>query len=209
MVAFMEFFFLHLFYVFDLVVVTLSLGLELGFSQAVNQEIAAVIIFLRMWRLVRAGHGVLTLEGERMSELRNKIRKNAVKFAKLTCDVKEYEFEMLCLEELLDLNGIRHPNFSAHSRKYHRSGDVPRYDGGEALEEEEREMLRDWLALAAEQNQRRVDLLRLTSRAAGGTGGGKKKEKGETRASSHALESEAELGDSYEEFLNWKKYAKK
>ncbi len=205
MVAFMEYFFRHLFYVFDVAIVALSLGLELGFSHAVNQEVAAVIIFLRMWRLVRAGHGVLTVEGERVSELRNKVRKNAVKFAQLRSDIKEYEFELLCLEELLNLNGIRHPNFSRHSRKYHQMKDVPHYDSGEAMEPEEREMLSDWLDEAAALDQRRVnaDFLHVTSSNAGG--------RKVAPRPVEELEAATLLGDgpgasdgSYEDFLTWK-----
>ncbi len=107
---------------------------------------------------------MLTLEGERVQELRRKVRKNAIKFTKLQSDVKEYEFELLCLEKLLDMNRIQHPNFSRHSEKYHHQESVPHYEGGEALEEDEQLMLKEWLEEAAAANQKRVDqhFLRLT-----------------------------------------------
>ena len=54
-------------FLFERAPVGLTLGLELGLKGNVNQEIAAVIIFLRLWRLVRAGHGVFTLEGEQIA----------------------------------------------------------------------------------------------------------------------------------------------
>jgi hypothetical protein len=194
MLAFMEYFFLHLFYVLDLAIVGLSLGLELGFSTAVNQEIAAVIIFLRMWRLVRAGHGVLTLEGERVNELRLKVRKNAVKFTQLQSDIKEYEFELLALEELLNRNGVRHPNFTRLSRKYHQAADVPHYEGGEALQQEERQMLSDWLDEAATLNQHRVnDQLAVSL-----------KDAGQSQLAAKEKDDCGVESGSYDDYLRWK-----
>ena len=54
-ICFGYFFFLHLLYIIDFFIVGLSLGLELGLSSQYLQDAIAVIIFLRLWRMIRAG----------------------------------------------------------------------------------------------------------------------------------------------------------
>ena len=159
-VVFNIYFFLHIFYMLDLVVVGATLGLEIGLRSAVSYEVTGVIIFLRLWRLVRAGHGVLTLEGEAMSELKLKIRRNARKYAKLQSDAHEYELELLSLEALLEANGICHPEFSNLPEKFHKTSDNHFEIPEDSLEPGEREMINKWLADAAAANKNRV--LRLT-----------------------------------------------
>jgi hypothetical protein len=52
--AFGRHFFTHFGYVLDLVVVSVSLGVEIGH----NEDVIGLLIFLRLWRVVRIFHGV-------------------------------------------------------------------------------------------------------------------------------------------------------
>ncbi len=112
--VFGKYFLRHILYMVDVVIVSVSLGLELGLNTAQYQDAAAVVIFLRLWRLVRAGHGLLALSAERHEDVMHKM---IVKTAKLKADVREYELEMTALETLLQDNGITHPQFSLLSDK--------------------------------------------------------------------------------------------
>lgn len=82
-------FFTHFLYVLDLVVVTVSLVLELVFKFVVNNDLLAdltgILVFARVWRFVRIGHGlvVTTMEietekreamEERMEEMERMLR---------------------------------------------------------------------------------------------------------------------------------------
>lgn len=116
--VFGKFFLKHVLYVVDFCIVSASLGLELGLKTAQYQDAAAVIIFLRLWRLVRAGHGILALAQERHEEGMHKM---IVKNALLESDVREYQMEQAALERLLDDNGIEHPNFTSFSSKVGRA----------------------------------------------------------------------------------------
>jgi len=54
-------------YILDLIVVGASLGLEIGLKLVDQEELAALsglIIFARIWRLVRVGHGLYTTGSE-------------------------------------------------------------------------------------------------------------------------------------------------
>lgn len=93
------YFFYHILYVVDLIIVSISLGLELGLNNQVYQDVVAVIIFLRLWRLVRAGHGVITLTEEQHMD---KLHKLIVRNTRLKCDVHGYRMEVIALERLLD-----------------------------------------------------------------------------------------------------------
>ena len=83
------------FYVLDFVVVTMSLGLELGFYFSSNEavaELAGLLIFARLWRFVRIGHGIIEVTNEYHGHKHGKIIK--------------YNQQ---LEELLAKNGIEVP----------------------------------------------------------------------------------------------------
>lgn len=62
--AYLQKFFVHLFYVFDLIVISVSIAIELVFRNAEENAIAAELIILsRLWRLVRIFHAFYA-EGE-------------------------------------------------------------------------------------------------------------------------------------------------
>ena len=88
-------FFRKPFYVLDFVVVTMSLGLELGFYLSSNEtvaELAGLLIFARLWRFVRIGHGIIEVTNEYHGHKHGKVMK--------------YNRQ---LEELLVKNGIAVP----------------------------------------------------------------------------------------------------
>ena len=88
-------FFRKPFYVLDLVVVTTSLALELGFYFSNNEavaELAGLLIFARLWRFVRIGHGIIEVTNEYHGQKHGKI----IQYNKQ-------------LEELLVKNGIDVP----------------------------------------------------------------------------------------------------
>ena len=88
-------FFRKPFYVLDFVVVTMSLGLELGFYFSSNEavaELAGLLIFARLWRFVRIGHGIIEVTNEYHGHKHGKVMK--------------YNQQ---LEELLVKNGIEIP----------------------------------------------------------------------------------------------------
>ena len=88
-------FFKKPFYVMDFVVVTMSMGLELGFYFSSNEavaELAGLLIFARLWRFVRIGHGIIEVTNEYHGHKHGKVMK--------------YNQQ---LEELLMKNGIEIP----------------------------------------------------------------------------------------------------
>jgi hypothetical protein len=97
-------------------------------------------------------------------ELKNKLRKQHVKMATLKSDLHEYQLEQECLEELLALNDIKHPNFSQMSSKFHdqepKSAELDR----SIFSDDEQMMLSRWLAEAIEANRGRVDQIRQENR---------------------------------------------
>ncbi len=161
-------------------------------------------------------------------ELKNKVRKHAVKFAKLRADVHEYQLEQECLEELLDLHGIEHPNFSFSSDKYvkeegmknaeHEQDDV-------VFTTEEQIMLSSWLQQAVDANRSRVGRIRDQNREAAiirqetlhhagkrtfdlKSVGGKWLETEVSKRGLHSPPVKSTEHDDYEEFLKWRKMRK-
>lgn len=58
--AIRQLFFRNVLYVFDFVVVTVALVLETVLRAELAQEAGGLLIFVRLWRLLRVGHGIFT-----------------------------------------------------------------------------------------------------------------------------------------------------
>lgn len=151
LLIFGKYFFMHILYVIDFVVVSISLGLEVGFyGRPELQDVVGVLIFIRLWRLVRAGHGIMSIQAEKQGE---KIHKLIVKNALLNSDVAEYRMETMAYERLLDQHGIRHPKFSETSDKFHHGPAL----ANEILEPEQEALVGRWLQQAERQNLERIE----------------------------------------------------
>lgn len=146
-VVFGKYFFRHVLYVIDLVIVSITVGLELGLNRPEFQEVAGILVFIRLWRLVRAGHGVMSIQAERSIERTHKL---IVKNAELKAEVSASEVQVIALERLLDEFGILHPGFSqakAEEPKKHEHH----------LEPEENALVESWLREAEAENWKRVE----------------------------------------------------
>ena len=206
---FKQWFFFHFLYVIDLIIVSLSIGLEVGLNNTELQNFVAVIIFLRLWRLVRAGHGVMAIQQEKSLEKRHKL---VVKNAHYKADIECYRMEVHALEKLLDELDIPHPNFSRNIEKMHlRHKD-------KALDPDQQQAVSEWLEVAEKWNKDRVDEVFGAYKE-------ELKRKGDYKRirdamdsddeSPHAKESSAKETskpeeksteeDEFEEFLQWKK----
>lgn len=50
----------NFFYLFDLVIVATSLALELALRAEIAEDVGGLLIFVRLWRLLRISHGIFT-----------------------------------------------------------------------------------------------------------------------------------------------------
>ena len=96
----------------------------------------------------------MTIEAEKVGDLKNKVRRNHVKFARLKRDLHLYSIEQQCYEQLLDEFEIHHPTFSRFSEKFHENtGHDYGHDADDLIEDEEQELLDDWLAQSKTLNE--------------------------------------------------------
>ncbi|KYQ94119.1 hypothetical protein DLAC_04400 [Tieghemostelium lacteum] len=110
LVAFGRDFFKHPLYVFDAVIVTISIIVETVFKD----KVGALLVVFRLWRIVRIGHGILvTVDTEatkKQKDMKKKIKKQAIEIRGLN-----HEIHLLKLKYGETVSTITSPNTTSQT----------------------------------------------------------------------------------------------